>query len=618
MDIRGYLLAHLQYMSNKMNSDNRMRVERKEMEMAYVTGQSQVVVINQRTKEVTITIPDNMRDLSQVMAIFHDAGRSYVISGMALLVTDMKTEKVIDTISFEVGKQRLSGILMVPGGAHHQLYVAIGDSNSVSVVDTTTNEVKATIPVGQYPGSMAATSDGAWIYVRNYISRTLSVIDTRTNRVVDTIPVRESDSFRVANGVHGLDAVEYSCSNPSRKIMSITSEETAEGMEELSLLDGKKVAKRQMGMRKIAGVVVISVIVGSVVAFILLLDLDLCQLMGLRCSSLSSPSSPLKCEVAYVANQVGNTISVIDTSSDKVRGEPISLRFSPYAVAITPDGARAYVTNYDNNAVFVIDTVTNGVLSEIVVREPTGVAISPDGKKAYITGRNDEGVAAISVIDMSIDKVTRRILLNTKDSPTRIVLAPDGTQAYVVYSSGNQNQQLGRVSVVDIIKESMLTIPVGYTPYGIAITPNGTQVYVINQGISQVGGIYLNTTISVINTVTNQVKTIPIKEGIIPTGVAVSPDGNRVYVKSNGRSNTITVVDAVHNLMLSNISVHIPSSVDTSLGRVAISKDGKVYATAGRGAETVYVINASVPILNMQSIPVGRNPSAITIALIPC
>jgi YVTN family beta-propeller protein len=601
----------LQYMSNKMNSDNRMRVERKEVEMAYVTGQSQVVVINQRTKEVTITIPDNMRDLSQVMAIFHDAGRSYVISGMAVLVTDMKTETVIDTISFEVGKQRLSGILMVAGGAH-QLYVAIGDSNSVSVVDTTTNEVKATIPVGQYPGSMAATSDGAWIYVRNYISRTLSVIDARTNRVVDTIPVRESDSFRVANGVHGLDAVEYSCSNPSRKIMSITSEETAEGMEELSLLDGKKVAKRQLGIREIAVAIVILVVVGSVVAFMLLLDLDLCQLMELRCSSLSSPA---KCEVAYVANRVGNTISVIDTSSDKVRGEPISLRFSPYVVAITPDGARAYVTNYDNNAVFVIDTVTNGVLSEIVVREPTGVAISPDGKKAYITSRNDEGVAAISVIDMSIDKVTRRILLNTKDSPTRIVLAPGGTQAYVVYSSSGN--ELGRVSVVDIIKESMLTIPVGYTPYGIAITPNGTQVYVINQGISQVSGIYLNTTISVINTVTNQVKTIPIKEGIIPTGVAVSPDGNRVYVKSNGRSNTITVVDAVHNL-ISNISVHIPSSVDTSLGRVAISKDGKVYATAGRGAETVYVINASVPILNMQSIPVGRNPSAITIALIPC
>jgi YVTN family beta-propeller protein len=50
---------------------------------------------------------------------------------------------------------------------------------------------------------------------------------------------------------------------------------------------------------------------------------------------------------AYVANSDSNTVSVIDTATNKVVGPPIKLGTGtgPVAVAVTPDGTHAYVAN---------------------------------------------------------------------------------------------------------------------------------------------------------------------------------------------------------------------------------------------------------------------------------
>src|SRR5262245_9876713 len=70
-------------------------------------------------------------------------------------------------------------------------YVSNGSdsSNSVSVINTATNTVVATIPVGTTPWGVAITPDGAFAYVANQSSGTASVINTATNTVVATVPV---------------------------------------------------------------------------------------------------------------------------------------------------------------------------------------------------------------------------------------------------------------------------------------------------------------------------------------------------------------------------------------------------------------------------------------------
>jgi YVTN family beta-propeller protein len=75
-----------------------------------------------------------------------------------------------------------------PMGAAPFAYVANTDSNTVSVIDTATNSVEATIRVGKAPLAVAVSPDGTRAYVANQNAHTVSVIDTATNKAVATIP----------------------------------------------------------------------------------------------------------------------------------------------------------------------------------------------------------------------------------------------------------------------------------------------------------------------------------------------------------------------------------------------------------------------------------------------
>src|SRR5215470_11885649 len=77
-------------------------------------------------------------------------------------------------------------------------YITNSGSNTVSVIDTATNTVVSTIPVGISPAGVAVTPDGSNVYVTNFTSNTVSVIDTATNTVVSTIPVGSApDAFGI-------------------------------------------------------------------------------------------------------------------------------------------------------------------------------------------------------------------------------------------------------------------------------------------------------------------------------------------------------------------------------------------------------------------------------------
>jgi YVTN family beta-propeller protein len=68
-------------------------------------------------------------------------------------------------------------------------YVPIWSSGSVSVIDTATNQVTATIGVGTEPVGVAVSPDGTRAYITNSASASVSVINTATNHVTATIGV---------------------------------------------------------------------------------------------------------------------------------------------------------------------------------------------------------------------------------------------------------------------------------------------------------------------------------------------------------------------------------------------------------------------------------------------
>src|SRR5512146_2245439 len=84
-----------------------------------------------------------------------------------------------------------SMLAMAASSAHAgpKAYVGNFTDNTVSVIDTSTGRVIATIPVAAGPHGMAISQDGSTVYVTGDGSSSLNVIDTATYRVTKTVDV---------------------------------------------------------------------------------------------------------------------------------------------------------------------------------------------------------------------------------------------------------------------------------------------------------------------------------------------------------------------------------------------------------------------------------------------
>ena len=144
---------------------------------------------------------------------------------------------------------------------------------------------------------------------------------------------------------------------------------------------------------------------------------------------------------------------------------------------------------------------------------PEGIAFSPDGKKAYVTsGRY------VSVIDTTTNTVTATV--DVDNSPYEIVVNPSGTKVYVAgtkkgYSAGTDD---GFVSAIDTSNNTVIATMdiLGGSPTGLAVTPDGKKVYVVNSNVSD------NNTLSVIDT-SNDTISATVNIEVSPGGIAIIP-----------------------------------------------------------------------------------------------
>ena len=132
--------------------------------------------------------------------------------------------------------------------------------------------------------------------------------------------------------------------------------------------------------------------------------------------------------LAYVANAASSTVSVIDLITNFVV-DTIAVGFFPFGVTITPDGALVYVANTLSDNISVIDLVTNIVVGTVAAGvEPLGVAITPlatneppvaEADLIPIDVEEDEGlfeiVATATDPDDNLDTVTAVIVLPSID-----------------------------------------------------------------------------------------------------------------------------------------------------------------------------------------------------------
>jgi YVTN family beta-propeller protein len=281
-------------------------------------------------------------------------------------------------------------------------------------------------------------------------------------------------------------------------------------------------------------------------------------------------------QLAVVGERESNQVSLIDTSTNKVVGQPVAAGEGPASVAITPDGKYAYVADVFGESVSVIETGLRRKVGEIEGgNEPFGIAISPDGKYAYVT---DRGSKEVSVISTATKEVVKTIPVG--EGPTGVAISPTGKFAYVT-DHGD-----GEVEVIDTATMTVSAAPikVGEGPAGVEFTPGGT-AYVVDETGKE---------ISAINTATRKVTGIPLSESGPPRGIIISPDGTEAFVVGT-ETGPISVIDTTTNKITGEIKV------EGKPEEVAFAANG----------ETVYVTEKEpnqVQAINVESGKVAGSP----------
>jgi len=88
--------------------------------------------------------------------------------------------------------------------------------------------------------------------------------------------------------------------------------------------------------------------------------LGVCVLLGLEMAPAQGA------DLAYIANQASNNVSVIDTAAQSVIAT-VPVGSEPFGVAINPAGTRVYVANQGGNNVSVIDAPAQTVIATLPV-----------------------------------------------------------------------------------------------------------------------------------------------------------------------------------------------------------------------------------------------------------
>jgi len=321
---------------------------------------------------------------------------------------------------------------------------------------------------------------------------------------------------------------------------------------------------------------------------------------------------------AYVTNQNGGTVTVIDTPTNTVV-TTIALcpdcGPEPAGLAVTPDGSRVYVANEGNGTVSVISTSTNTVSATITLpnicdcsSSPIGVAITPDGSHAYVT---DPGNAAIDVIDTNpgdvgtFNTVTMSITATTITSPFSIAITTNGAYVYATEFLPDSEGITTNVNMISTATNAVVaTIGVGNDPSGVAVTPNGSSVYVTNNASGTVS-------VFAAGNLTPPITTIAV--GVAgtapgPYSVAFTPNSAFAYVV-NQFASTVSVINTATTPPTVAATV---SGVGTTPNQIAIAPNGTTAYAAVGGNNDVAVINTATNALQTP-IGVGSGPFGVAI-----
>jgi len=294
------------------------------------------------------------------------------------------------------------------------------------------------------------------------------------------------------------------------------------------------------------------------------------------------------------------------------------------SLQLSPDGRHLYILDLAHFRLVILDTDSKQIVSSLAVgRMPFGLALSPDGKFAYVSNVGTFQYSLVPGYDAKRPKETGL------DFPPFGYPSKEAAEGVTI--GEKQIPGLGDPNVLEANSLWVIEVADPAAPKVVAKVKTGIQVGDQSIGGSSPGAVVAgrarvfvsNATqdsITLIAAGSNQVeKTILLEpadavkglRGVLPFGMALSPDETRLYVACSG-INAVAVLDANQGQVLG----YIPTAWFPA--RLAMSPEGKtlyVANTKGFGAgpnggpsfhegpEGVYIGDITHGYVSMVSIP---------------
>ncbi len=263
-----------------------------------------------------------------------------------ITVVDTTLDQVVATIAIEAGPPQF--LTFSPSGdiAYVTVYDADYTVNRVVFLDTATNEVVRTVAVGRRPFAPATSPDGSLLYVPSHEDGLVDVVDTASGELLRQVPTPPNPHWVVfdANGTR-----------------------------------------------------------------------------------------------YWTADHESGVITAFEAATDQLIQE-VPTGLAPHSLALSPDGRTICVVNFESSTLTAVDTATYAVLANVDVgRKPQDVTFAPDGRHLYTANVDGDTVTVVSTATWTVTAS-----IPTGDGPTSVAVLPDGSRAYV------SNLEDGTLRVLDI------------------------------------------------------------------------------------------------------------------------------------------------------------------------
>ncbi|WP_326548637.1 hypothetical protein QGN32_11225 [Mycolicibacterium sp. ND9-15] len=296
--------------------------------------------------------------------------------------------------------------------------------------------------------------------------------------------------------------------------------------------------------------------------------------------STPPPESVTVAGSVWVADETGNSLTVIDTAANAVATTLTGIQ-GPHNVQVGRDAGTAYATSAGTDRVVAIDTTTYEVAAIAatgphpahVIEAPNGkvyVANSGDGSVSVFQGRSLQPVGRIEVGGMPhglraaadgsvivvanhttgaldvIDPQTDRTQFSVPvgDGPAQVAVSADGRYAYTGIT------EPAEVVKVDLHARKVVgSVAVSAPPVQVYLTPDDATVVSADQGTPDAPGHGA----SLIDTADMTVRaTVPTGAG--PHGVVISPAGTLAWV-TNSYDHSVSAIDLTSQTVPATIPV---------------------------------------------------------------